>query len=70
MLNRITPIHNAYTSMTCPCAQCQQARNASTAMLPRINKPVPKVALTEIITFTAIDAETGARVTYNWSVQR
>ena len=69
MFNTTTPIHNAYTSMTCECAQCQQARNAPTAILSHPDKPTQaKVTITEI--FTAINAETGARVTYHWSVQR
>ena len=70
MFNQNTPLHNVYTSMTCTCAQCQQERNASTVILPHLTKLIPKVTITEVITFTAIDAETGARVTYNWSVQR
>ena len=69
MFNEYTHLHNVYTTMTCPCAQCQNERNAQTAFLPRLDKPAPReIMITEIV--TAINAETGARVTYHWPVLR
>jgi hypothetical protein len=69
MLNSTTPIHSIYTSMVCPCEQCQQARNAQTAILPHLDKPTPTNAfIAEIV--TAINAETGERVTYYWPIRR
>lgn len=69
MLYQHTRIYSDHNSMTCSCAQCQHARNASTAILPRLAQSAPvDVRITEI--FTPIDAETGARVTYYWPVQR
>lgn len=69
MSNQNTPLHSIYTSMTCPCEQCQQARNAPTALLPHLDKPASTpVVIVEI--FTAIDAETGAKITYRWPIRR
>ena len=69
MLNRTTPLHEIHTSMTCPCAQCQQARNAQTAVLPRFNQPTSADRmLFEVV--TAIDSETGKQTTYYWPIHR
>jgi hypothetical protein len=64
-----TPLHSIYTNTTCPCEQCQQGRNAQTAILPRFDRPAP-TSLNIVEIFTAIDAETGGRVTYYWPIQR
>jgi hypothetical protein len=64
-----TPLHSVYTSMTCPCAQCQQERNAQTAILPRLRQPAPNEGIiAEIV--TAINSETGEKVTYYWPIRR
>lgn len=69
MFDTTTPFHEIYTSMACSCAQCQQTRNAPTTILPRLDKLASaSVVITEI--FTAINAETGARVTYHWPIRR
>jgi len=69
MFNATTPIYSVYSSMVCQCAQCQQARNAPTAILPRLDNPVPINAfMAEMV--IAIDSETGRKRVYYWPIQR
>lgn len=70
MFNPNTPFYMIYTSMTCPCSQCQQERNAPTAILPRIEKQTHEreIIIAEIV--TCIDSENGMCETFYRPIQR
>jgi len=69
MYNTTTPIHNIHSTIVCSCPQCEQERNAVTGLLPRFDRPTPTEGIiAEIV--TAINAETGEKVTYYWPIPR
>jgi len=69
MFNVNTPIHMAYTSITCPCAQCENDRNRQTARLPRLTKPDPRDR-TIYERVTVINSETWKRTVYYWPIRQ
>ncbi len=69
MFDRNTTLHSAYTTITCPCTQCQNRRNEVTMILPLFEQPISTDTLFATERFVAIDSETGQKVVTYWPIR-